>query len=383
MRLLEWQAKQLFAEHNIPIPASVLAASVDELDGVAYPAVMKAQVPIGGRGKAGAVRLVKSLSEAREELERLFNLDVKGYIPRSVLLEQPVEIQREVYLSLLYDRVTNQPMIIASPMGGVDIEQVARETPEQIIKLPVDLFLGLKGFMVRYLSKHLGLSGNMDLETVLRGMMAILVQHDARLIEINPLAETENGLLALDAKLELDDKASDRQAALFERLRGEQTYILKKEATPAERMAQEYGVKYVTLDGNVGIITDGAGTGMLTLDLVSDEGGRPANFCELGGFASPDMAYNAIQVVLANPNVKVLLITLIGGLTRMDEMAEGIARYLRENQQKAPLVVRMCGTKEEEGIELLRQVGQDIHNDINAAVKEAVRMAASEASWQS
>jgi succinyl-CoA synthetase beta subunit len=375
MRLLEYQAKNLFSKHGMRVPQGKLITCAEDLDDCFYPAVLKVQVPIGGRGKAGGIKVAADRSAALTLYPSLLATEVKGFFAQTLFAEETIEIEREIYLALLYDRGKNSPMIMASSIGGMDIEKVAREEPEKIIRIPYDLFLGIQPYMVRRLGKFLSIADLRDLEQVLEGMYAIFTKYHATLVEINPLALTPAGLVALDAKVELDDKAESSQAELYDMLRGEQYFRSNKVLTTAEEMAAEEHVKYVLLDGDVGIITDGAGTGMLTLDLVQDEGGRPANFCELGGMANPDLMHKAIKVVLANTNVKALLISLIGGLTRMDEMAEGIAMYLRENKNPVPIVVRMCGTQEEAGKEILRGVGLTPFYDITDAVREAVSLA--------
>lgn len=375
MRLLEYQAKQLFLKYDVRVPQGKLITCADDLDGCFYPAVLKVQVPIGGRGKAGGIKVAKDRSAATTLYPSLLATEVKGYYAQTLFAEETIEIEREIYLALLYDRANNSPMIMASGIGGMDIEQVAHEEPEKIIRIHYDPFLGVQPYMLRRLAKFLQLSDTAELVRVIKGMYAIFTEYHATLVEINPLAETPVGLVALDAKVELDDKAESSQAELYQALRSEQHFKSSKTLTAAEALASENHVKYVLLDGDVGIITDGAGTGMLTLDLVQDEGGKPANFCELGGLANPDLMHKAIKVVLANTNVKALLISLIGGLTRMDEMAEGIARYLGENKNPIPIVVRMCGTQEEVGKEILRSVGLTPFYDITDAVREAVSLA--------
>jgi succinyl-CoA synthetase beta subunit len=221
----------------------------------------------------------------------------------------------------------------------------------------------------------MGIEDVAGLGAIIRQMYAILQAYDATLVEINPLAETPNGLVALDAKVVLDDKAVYRHADLFATLRDEHRGLDRTERTRAEQLAEERDITYVLLDGDIGLIADGAGTGMLTLDLIQDAGGQAANFCEMGGLANAETMRQSIEVVLANPQVKALLITLIGGLTRMDEMADGIAQYLKQNEAPVPMVIRMCGTQEEVGKATLRKVGVDTFDDLTAAVQRVVGMA--------
>lgn len=373
MRLLEFQAKRLFSEHGIPIPKNVLIESPTDLESLPYPVVLKAQVPVGGRGKAGAIKPVTDANEAAVVLDELLNTRIRGNPVRAVLAEEKVEVQKELYLALLIDKLARLPLIIASDAGGIDIEQVDRESPEQIVKKYIDPSIGLSDHTVRYLAKRIGVEEHLrDFAKLARSLFDIFQSYDGTLVEINPLAVTANGLLALDAKIVLDDKAAYRHGDLFGRLKDEQTQSGKDGRSRAEQLAEEKGITYVSLDGNVGMISDGAGTGMLTLDLIQDAGGRAANFCELGGFGGKESMQQALEVVLVNPRVKVLLISLIGGLTRMDEVADGIVAYLKGHEVSIPLVVRMCGTQEEAGRARLQTVGIEALDDLPTAIRTAV-----------
>lgn len=375
MRLYEFQAKRIFAERGIPTPAGTLLTSADDVSGVSLPAVFKVQVPVGGRGKAGGIRVASSLSEARAIVEELLGAEIRGYTVRAILAEAKTEFLGEYYLSVLLDKRTNRPMIMASAAGGVDIEQVARETPEKVIQQPLDPFLGLPSFVVRNLARKLGIADVQGFGAILKNLYDILWACDATLVEVNPLAQTPEGLVALDGKMVLDEKAAFRHVDLFARLEQEQKALERSVRTAAEQLAEERGLTYVLLDGDVGMIADGAGTGMLTLDLIQDAGGRAANFCEMGGLASPDVMCQSIEVVLANPKVKALLITLIGGLTRMDEMAEGIVKFLRTQEAPVPMVIRMAGTQEEVGKAILNEIGIATYDDLPTAVQAVVNLA--------
>jgi succinyl-CoA synthetase beta subunit len=378
MRLLEFQAKRIFAEYGIPVPQGRLVTSLEDAAGVKVPAVLKAQVAVGGRGKAGGIRVVNSEEEAIDAVEDLLRTSIKGCPISALLAEEKMPIEHEYYLAVLFDKRTNAPLVMASAAGGVDIEQVARETPEKIVRREVDLFLGLQKFAPRYIAKKLGIADVDGFTAIVERLYKILLECDATLVEINPLVETPNGLVALDAKLLLDDRAEIRHAELYERLRKEQDGLDKAPKTPAERLAKERGITYVALDGDIAMIADGAGTGMLTLDLIRDEGGQAANFCEMGGLANAKIMNESMEVVLANPRAKVLLVTLIGGLTRMDEIADGIAQYVTAHGKAVPMVVRMCGTQEEVGKATLKAVGIDTFDDMAKAVYAAVVMARTE-----
>jgi succinyl-CoA synthetase beta subunit len=378
MRLLEFQAKRILAQHDIPVPKGTLLTSTADVAELTLPAVLKAQVPVGGRGKAGGIRVVESMDEATSVAGELLGADIKGHAVRALLAEEKTEILTEIYLSVLYDKQANGPMVMASTAGGVDIEQVAKETPDQIVKKRVDPFIGLQPYTVRYLAQALGIDDLAGFGALVRQMFVVLQACDATLVEINPLAVTPAGLVALDAKMVLDDKAAYRHTELFAELRKEQDEFDRKELTRAEQLAKEGDITYVLLNGDIGLIADGAGTGMLSLDLVQDAGGRPANFCEMGGLANADTMGQSIEVVLANPKVKALLITLIGGLTRMDHMADGIAQYLQRHEAPVPMVIRMCGTQEEVGRATLRQVGVEPLDDLSQAVAAVVKLAQAE-----
>lgn len=378
MRLLEFQAKKLFSEYGIPIPRGVLVKSKDDTRNLRFPVILKAQIPVGGRGKAGAIRTAKQAEEAAAIVDELFNSNIKGWPVQALLAEEQVEVEQELYLALLIDKLANLPLIMVSATGGIDIEKVAKKSPEKVVKKHLQPTVGLQqDYIVRYLGKSIGLVGGYldGFRSIVNRAYAIFYDCDATLVEINPLAVNSNGLVALDAKVLLDDKAAYRHDDLFTKLREEQKQLMKSRKSVAEQLAEEADTIYVPLDGNVGMISDGAGTGMLTLDLIQDTGGQAANFCELGGRAGPESMQRALEIILANPRVKVILIGLIGGLTRMDEMADGILHYLEHHGKSMPLIVRMCGTQEDVGKAKLRTVGIETFEDLETAVRTAVKLA--------
>ena len=372
MRLLEFQAKRMLQEHGIPVPKGVLMTSPGEMNKVTYPSVLKAQVPVGGRGKAGAIQIVRREEDGAAMVKKLFDATVKGYPVQAVLAEEWVEIRKELYLAYLIDKEDNLPLVMASAEGGVEIEEVARKSSERVIRKHIDPFLGLQDFNLRPLTKALNVEFQ-TLRTLLRAMVRLFHEQDATLVEINPLAVTAKGLVALDAKIVLDDKAAYRHEELFKSLQAEQRGFDTRVRTPSEELAEGTGITYVPLDGDVGMIADGAGTGMLTLDLIHQYGGKAANFCEMGGLSNAETMEKSIQVILGNPRVKVLLIGLIGGMTRMDEMGEGIYQYLKKADRRPPIVVRICGTKADVGKARLKEVGIEAYEDLSAAVQDAVR----------
>lgn len=376
MRLLEFQAKRLLREQEIPVPNSKLLISSEDLDGLSYPIVLKAQVPVGGRGKAGAIKTVFNAQEAASTLRALLDTTVKDHPVKAVLAEEKVAIEKELYLSFLIDKHANRPMVMASAAGGMDIEEVAQRSPQRIIKKHVTPCPGLPNYLPRFLAKRLGAEAHTKAFVELFSKLFYIFQaYDATLVEINPLVVTPTELMALDVKILLDDKARFRQGERFDEFLKEQAPLVAEARSEAERLAEEKGITYVKLDGTVGMISDGAGTGMLALDLIKATGGEAANFCELGVFGGPETMRDAMEVVLANSQTKALLISLIGGLTRMDEVAEGIVAYLQQNEVCVPLVVRMCGTEEERGKEVLRAVGIQTLDDLPTAVRTAVSRA--------
>ena len=375
MRLYEFQAKRLFAGAGIPVPRSTYFNLPEQASNLEFPVILKAQVPIGGRGKAGGIRVARDRAEAEEIAAELLGCEIQGHTVGALLAEAMTEVQREIYVAVLFDKGTNQVMLVGSAEGGVDIEQVAKVSPEKIVKKTLHPFLGLPQFVMRYVARELGVKEPRQFGAILKAMYELLWTHDATLVEINPLAETPEGLLALDAKMTLDDKAAYRHATLFADLAREHKELEQGKETLAEKLAEERDITYVLLDGDVGLIADGAGTGMLTLDLIQDAGGHPANFCEMGGLASPEVMCQAIEVVLANPNVRALLITLIGGLTRMDEMADGIVQYAKSHEFTVPIVIRMAGTQEEVGKATLKRAGFETFDDLPGAVESVVDLA--------
>ena len=372
MRLLEFQAKRMLQGQGIPVPKGMLMTSPGEMNKVTYPSVLKAQVPVGGRGKAGAIQIVRREEDGAAMVKKLFDATVKGYPVQAVLAEEWVEIRKELYLAYLIDKENNLPLVMASAEGGVEIEEVARKNPERVIQKHIDPFLGLQDFNLRPLTKALKAEFQ-SLRALVEAMVRLFHEQDATLVEINPLAVTAKGLVALDAKIVLDDKAAYRHEELFKSLQAEQRGFDKRVRSPSEELAEGTGITYVPLDGDVGMIADGAGTGMLTLDLIHQYGGKAANFCEMGGLSNAETMEKSIQVILGNPRVRVLLIGLIGGMTRMDEMGEGIYQYLKKADRRPPIVVRICGTKADVGKARLKEVGIEAYEDLSAAVQDAVR----------
>jgi succinyl-CoA synthetase beta subunit len=374
MRLLEYQAKDLFKKHGIPVPQSTIVHSEADLRDLRYPLVLKAQVLTGGRGKVGAIKVVDDFRTAASTYKILLGMKVKHETVHAVLAEQKQTILQEYYLSLLIDKASASPLFVASASGGMDIEEVSQKNPEKILKLAIDPLLGLQSFEIRKLAFFLGLPEK-ELTPFMRALFEIYQTYDATLIEINPLARTESGLLALDAKLVLDEKARFRHNDLFTQLEAGQKQSDWDNLDPSQRLAKDWEITYVPLTGDLGLVSDGAGTGMLTLDLVKDAGGFAANFCELGGLANADRMHKSLEILALNSKVKTVIVSLIGGLTRMDDMAEGITAFVRTHPDRFKLAVRMCGTKAEEGRALLRKFGIESGEDLVTEVSKAVQLA--------
>jgi len=371
MKLYEFQGKSLFREAGIPVPKGAVVTASDR-SGLFAPSAVKAQVLSGGRGKAGGVLLASTMEEAEKAAGSILSMELKGEPVKAVLVEEKMNIRAEYYLAVTFDGEAGTPLFMASASGGMDIESVAEHAPEKILKLPVDSLWGLTDYKIREMADFLGYENKKEFTSFARKLWNLFREKEAVLVEINPLVVTDSGLVALDAKIEIDDDAKPRLKELFKRNLSEQASITGKGAD-----ADHGTITYVPLDGNVGLISDGAGTGMLTLDLIRDFGGSAADFCEMGGLTSPEVMYSAMDQVFSDKkDIKSLLVVLIGGFNRMDEMAEGITAYLRDHSVSIPLVVRLCGTMEEEGKTIMKEAGLPVYDDLRTAVADAVRFAA-------
>ncbi|HYW24731.1 MAG TPA: ADP-forming succinate--CoA ligase subunit beta [Terriglobales bacterium] len=356
MKLLEYQAKEVLASLGIPIPPGRVARTPDEAAaacGELGPVAVKAQVPVGGRGKAGGIKLARTPDEARAAAEQIIGMDIKGYRVPLVYCEGALDIAREIYLGFTVDRDARANILMLSAKGGMDIEQVAEESPDAIARLYPDPWRGPLDFELNKLVFEAGLGGHARaLVPLIKRLYRAIPEHDALTAEINPLVVTGDGtIVAGDAKLETDENASYRQRALEERYGG----VL--EGDPYEVEATKRGLTYVSLDGEVGIIGNGAGLCMGTLDMVQRAGGRAANFCDIGGGARAEVVENALTVILMNPRVRGVLINVFGGITRGDEVARGLVQARDNLRMSLPLVVRLSGTNEEEGRAILKDNG--------------------------
>ena len=356
MKLLEYQAKEVLASLGISIPPGRVARTPDEAARACSdlgPVAVKAQVPVGGRGKAGGIKLARTADEARKAAEQIIGMDIKGFKVPLVYCETALEIDREIYLGFTVDRDARANILMLSARGGMDIEQVADEAPDAIARLYPNPWRGPLDFELNGLVYRAGL-GELarGLTTVIKKLHRAIPELDAVTAEINPLVLTKAGeIVAGDAKLEIDDNAMWRHKEL------EQRYGSVLEGDPYEVEAKKRGLTYVSLDGEIGIIGNGAGLCMSTLDLVQRAGGHAANFCDIGGGARAEVVENALSVILMNPRVKGVLMNIFGGITRGDEVARGLVTAKNNLGMKLPLVVRMSGTREEEGRAILKQNG--------------------------
>ncbi len=356
MKLLEYQAKEVLKSLGIAVPPGRVARTPEEAAAACAelgPVAVKAQVPVGGRGKAGGIKLASSTDEARAAAQQIIGMDIKGFTVPLVYCETALDIEREIYLGFTVDRDARANILMLSAKGGMDIEQVAEESPESIARLYPNPWRGPLDFELNQLVFEAGL-GELakPLVALIKRLYRAIPELDAITAEINPLVITKKGeVVAGDAKLETDENSAWRHTEL------EEQYGSVLEGDPYEVEAKKRGLTYVSLDGDIGIIGNGAGLCMSTLDLVQRAGGRAANFCDIGGGAKAEVVENALAVILMNPRVKGVLINVFGGITRGDEVAKGIVVARDSLQMKLPLVVRLSGTREEEGRAILRQQG--------------------------
>ena len=353
MDLLEYQGKQLFARHGVAVPEGRPARSVDDAvaatDEVGYPCVIKAQVKIGGRGKAGGIKIARSREEAREHAEAILGMDIRGFTVHELWIEAASDIAEELYASIVFDRAAKAPLFMLSTRGGMDIEQVAERDPAAIARLHVDPLVGFQDFHGRRLVFEAGVAPDLvrPIGTMLASLYDAFVKEEAMLVEVNPLIVTKSReVAALDAKVTLDDNA------LFRHPDNAGLRDLSSE-DEQERMAQERGLTYVKLDGDVGIVGNGAGLVMSTLDVVAQAGGSPANFLDAGGGSKADAIVAAVEVILSDPKVKAVLFNIFGGITRCDEVAKGLIEAFERVRPQVPFVVRLDGTNDQEGRRLL------------------------------
>ena len=375
MKLHEYQSKTIFSKYGIPIPKGRVATTAQEAKHIAEElggrVVIKSQVLVGGRGKAGGVKVAKDAQEAEQLAAQILSMEIKGLPVRKVLVDEAAAIETEIYFAITNDRAARKPVMIASAAGGVDIEEVAAKTPEKIIKVRIDPLLGLREYQARDVAASIDLPRDYwkDFGKVANGLWQVYKETDATLAEINPLVITKDKrLIALDGKMMIDDNAMFRHADLAEMRDID-------EEVPAETEARKYGLSFIKLDGNIGCMVNGAGLAMTSMDIVKLFGGEPANFLDIGGGAAADKVAAAMRIILSDPNVKAILFNIFGGITRCDEVARGILTAMAEVKPKVPMVVRLVGTNAEEGRKLLENAKMITAETLADAAKKAVAAA--------
>ena len=375
MNLHEYQSKSLFKAAGIPVPEGEVASSPSEAREIAErigpPVAIKAQVQVAGRGKAGGIKMASTLQEAESHADAILGMNLKGLPVGKVLVERATQPAAEAYLAVTIDRSERKPVVVSSPAGGVDIEQVARETPERIFRTLVDPTLGLKDFQARAASGPLFEERALVSKAggILRGLYDLFMEKDLTLAEINPLVSTEEGdVLALDAKIIVDDNALFRHPEVA-RMRDVGA------ENPAEAEARDNDLSYVKLDGSLGCMVNGAGLAMATMDLIKRYGGEPANFLDVGGSSSPEKVLVATRILLADGNVKAILVNIFGGITRCDDIAKGLVEAIGKLEVRVPVVARLTGTNEEEGRNILEAIEVQTAETMDQAVQRAVELA--------
>lgn len=355
MNLVEYKSKEVFADFNIPVPKGRTATSPSQVADIAAEmgeVVIKAQVEAGGRGKAGGIRFASSPEEARDEAEEILRMEIQGQVVKEVLVEEKLGIEKELYAGITIDRAEGKPVFMVSSEGGVEIEVIAEECPEKIFPRHIDPFVGLYPYATRELASKLNLEPQSfkEVGSMLMSLYRVFLTRDAQLAEINPLVVAREGVYAADAKLVLDEDAHFRQD-----------------------FGVEKSLPYVELQGDIGCIVNGAGLAMATMDTIKNLGGEPANFLDIGGGASSGVMNKALEKVSSHPGVRVILVNILGGITRCDEIARGIVEASRETGK--PLVVRLRGTREKEGVRILQGEGYEVERDMIRAVKKAIKAA--------
>ena len=374
MKVHEYQAKEIFGKYGIPIPKGKVARSVDEVVAISkevgIPCVIKSQVHVGGRGKAGGIKIAKSEQEVKQYAEKILGMEIKGLIVKKVLVASAIDIANEAYLGIINDRTVQRTVVMACKEGGVEIEEVAKRKPEAIHKVYVDPLVG----MLPHKAREVGFFLYEDVKTafacaqITEKLYKLFIELDSSLAEINPLVITTGGdLVALDAKLNFDDNGLFRHPDL-------ETLRDRESEDENELLAREQDLSYVSLSGNIGCVVNGAGLAMATMDLVKHFGGEPANFLDIGGSSSPEKVKNALSILLKDPNVKVIFFNIFGGITRCDDVANGIIQAKKELTIKQPIVARLTGTNEDKGMEILREAGLIFAQTMDEGAKKAIEL---------
>jgi len=377
VKIHEYQAKDILARYGIPIQPGRVAHTPEEAAEIARelggPVVIKAQVYVGGRGKAGGIQFGDTPEQARAAAAKVLGMNIKGLTVEKVLVVSKLDIQEEYYLGIILDRKSQAPVVMVSKAGGIDIEEVAATTPEKIIKQPIDMLWGLRPFEARDILARAGLPHQVIAKggAILAALAKAFIESDASLAEINPLALTADGQVqAADAKILIDDNGLFRQKEYA-------SWAESEESNPLEFEAKQEGLTYVKLDGNIGVIGNGAGLVMTTLDMVARVGGKPANFLDIGGGAKAEVMRKALTFVASDPQVKGILVNIFGGITRGEEVAKGVIMAQADLPKGIPIVVRLSGTGAEEGKEMLKHAGLDWGKDMREAAQKIVAVVGS------
>ena len=375
MNIHEYQAKELLRNEGVPIPPGDVATTAEEAERIARQyggtVVVKAQVHAGGRGKAGGVKLAKTSEEAREVANKIIGMQIKGLTVQKVLVTPAADIASEAYVGIILDRASKKPVFMVSPAGGIDIEEVAAKTPEKILKLPIDTRYGLQPYEAMRLAFFLfdDVRKVRAAAKIMQQLYTAFMKNGCSLAEINPLVTTPAGdVVALDAKMVIDDNELDRHPDIAA-LRDESA------EAPSEVQARNANLTFIKLDGDVGCVVNGAGLAMATMDLVKYYGGEPANFLDIGGSSNPEKVVNALKIITADPSVKAILFNIFGGITRTDDVANGIVTATKQNPLTVPIVIRLTGTNEEIAMKILKDNGFSASSDMDEAVKQAVALA--------
>ena len=375
MNIHEYQAKEIFRKQGIPIPPGEVATTPAEAEAIARKfggtVVVKAQVHDGGRGKAGGVKLAKTPQEARDVAEKILKLTIKDLPVEKVLVTPAADIETEAYVGVIVDRASKKPVFMVSPAGGIDIEEVAAKTPDKIMRHPVDPRYGLQPYEAMEMGFFLydDVKKARAAAKIMQQLYLAFMQSGASLAEVNPLVTTPAGeVVALDAKMVVDDNELDRLPEIAA-LRDESA------EAPSEVEARKANLTFIKLDGNVGCVVNGAGLAMATMDLVKYYGGEPANFLDIGGSSNPEKVVNALKIITADPSVKAILFNIFGGITRTDDVANGIVTATKQNPLKVPIVIRLTGTNEEIAVKILTENGFSAMTDMDEAVQRAVQLA--------
>jgi succinyl-CoA synthetase beta subunit len=371
----EYQAKEIFRAAGVPVPPGEVATTPEQAEEIAArygkPVMVKAQVHAGGRGKAGGVKYCPTPAAAKEKASAILGMEIKGLTVEQVLVTEAADIASEAYVGIIVDRATKKPVFMVSAAGGIDIEEVAATTPDKILYVPVDTRYGLRPYQAMRMGFFLYEDAKLARAAakIMQQLYTAFMQSGASLAEINPLVVTPtNDVIAVDGKMVIDDNELDRHPEI-EALRDDSS------EAPSEVEARKANLTFIKLDGNVGCVVNGAGLAMATMDLVKYYGGEPANFLDIGGSSNPEKVVNALRIITADPNVKAILFNIFGGITRTDDVANGIVTATKENPLTVPIVIRLTGTNEEIAVKILEENGFAAMTDMDAAVQKAVQLA--------